>query len=122
MSPNITAHETRCTWQMFDEAIARIASALSHQEKPVGIYGIPRGGLVPAVALSHALGVPLLGAPCEGCIIVDDICDTGATLEPFAGRYRTVTLYGNAGASVQPDIAVYAKDGAWIRFPWEWED
>ena len=34
-----------------------------------GVYALPRGGLVLGVMASHALHIPFLGAPCEGCIV-----------------------------------------------------
>ena len=54
-----------------DSAVARLAScSLS------GVYGVPRGGLVLAVCLSHRLGIPLLEQPQAGCLVVDDIYET----------------------------------------------
>ena len=45
------------------------------------IYGISRGGLIPAVLLSHKMGVPLTNyAYTKNTLIVDDICDSGKTL------------------------------------------
>ena len=40
-----------------DSAVARLASSSLS-----GVYGVPRGGLVLAVCLSHRLGIPLLQA------------------------------------------------------------
>ena len=41
-----------------DSAVARLASSSLS-----GVYGVPRGGLVLAVCLSHRLGIPLLEKP-----------------------------------------------------------
>lgn len=46
-----------------------------------GVYGFPRGGLCLAVALSHSLELPLLEEPKNNSLIIDDIYDTGYTLE-----------------------------------------
>lgn len=102
---------------MLDYAVQRICARLP--DGLTGVYGIPRGGLIPAVMISHLRGIPLLNAPCEGCVVVDDICDTGRTLVPYADRYLTATVYDTLSASVHPDISVYLKHDAWIRFPWE---
>ncbi len=105
------------SWEGFGRAMRDIAYEL---DGPLtGVYGIPRGGLVPAVVLSHLLDIPLLGAPCEGCVVIDDICDTGRTLRPFVGRYRTVAVYDTPSAVCHPDVSALVKGDAWIRFPWE---
>ena len=49
-----------------------------------GIYTFPRGGLVLATLLSYKTGLPLLLAPCDNCIIIDDICDTGITMKRYS--------------------------------------
>ena len=48
-----------------------------------GIYGIPRGGLCLAVALSHKLNIELLKEPRNNILIVDDIYDSGETLHRY---------------------------------------
>ena len=48
--------------------------------KPTGVYGIPRGGLILATLLSYKLDIPLLLNASKGCLIVDDIADSGRTL------------------------------------------
>ena len=93
-----------------------------------GVYGIPRGGLVLAVMLSHRLDVPLLSAPAEGCLIVDDICDSGESLLHYvknssgddAKHYIIATMYRKQNANdIVPDISYKTKDDKWIVFPWE---
>ena len=85
-----------------------------------GVYGIPRGGLCLAVKLSHYLNIPLLDLPQDGCLIVDDIYDSGKTLE----KYRN---YKNAHYFVliskkEPtwfDAYTYMQNDEWIVFAWE---
>ena len=47
------------------------------------IYGIPRGGLCLAVALSHKLNIKISKKPTKYTLIVDDIFETGMTLNNF---------------------------------------
>ena len=47
------------------------------------IYGVPRGGLCLAVALSHKLNIKITQNPMKNSLIVDDIFDTGLTLNSF---------------------------------------
>ena len=48
-----------------------------------GIYGVPRGGLCLAVALSHKLKIKLISEPIKNSLIVDDVYETGITLSTF---------------------------------------
>ncbi|MFM8935698.1 MAG: hypothetical protein ACKOE9_01760, partial [Vulcanococcus sp.] len=69
------------SWAEFDQAVTHIAASCAGQSF-CGIHGIPRGGLVLAVALSHRLALPLLPVAQAGCLVVDDVVETGRTLEP----------------------------------------
>ena len=55
------------SWQQFDDAVARLAERFE-DESIHGIYGIPRGGLCLAVALSHAMEQPFL-LRLAGCLV-----------------------------------------------------
>lgn len=84
------------------------------------VYGVPRGGLVPAVYLSHLLDIPIVQQPEKGTLIVDDIIDSGQTLKMYHNmRYSTATIYYHTQSLFEPDIWVYLKTDEWIMFPWE---
>lgn len=103
--------------------VERFVNTLSKECGEVcGVYGPPRGGLVFAVMLSHMLHVPMLMAPCDGCLIVDDICDAGDTLWHFRKTLdcKIATMYYVDGATVTPDFWMLEKKrGRWVTFPWE---
>ena len=40
------------------------------------VMGLPRGGLIPAVLLSHEIGLPYVQHPGKNTLVVDDICDS----------------------------------------------
>ena len=87
-----------------------------------GVYGIPRGGLVFAVIVSNILDVPMLAAPCEGCLVIDDISDTGETLIHYKERgYKISTMFYNSISAVKPDYYYREKNDKWIVYPWEAE-
>ena len=92
-------------WAEADELTTHVAAQLSYPENlPDCIVGLARGGLIPAVCLSHKLGLPmevislslrdgqvssdkdLLEAQLinldkyNNIAIVDDICDSGKTM------------------------------------------
>lgn len=87
----------------------------------VGVYAPPRGGLCLGVIMSHKLGIPLLAAPCDGCLIVDDIADSGETLQHAVNSYDcfVATLAYSRECSFEPDFWKIEKTGEWLVFPWE---
>ena len=70
------------TWSEFDKSVERIANKCKFNEFS-GIYGVPRGGLCLAVALSHKLKIKLISEPIKNSLIVDDVYETGITLKSF---------------------------------------
>ena len=73
------------SWTQFDQAVSVLAKRYSAISM-TGIYGVPRGGLCLAVALSHALQQPLLSDPVPDALIVDDVYETGRTLQALHAR------------------------------------
>jgi len=110
------------TWQEFDEAADELASRIKTGTKVRAIFGIPRGGLVLAVALSHRLSLPVITTfGGRHTLIVDDISDTGRTLKYYQLRgYRTATIHFVQGSVCVPDYHVRIKDRSdWVVYPWE---
>lgn len=139
------------TWWQVDRAIFSLADKL-REYKPDVIVGIARGGLIPAVRLSHILGdielkvidvkfytdinehteMPKITIPIYGdlkdkkVVIVDDVSDTGKTLEVVinevkrlgAKEIKVACLAMKPWTSVVPDFYVFRTD-KWIVFPWE---
>ncbi|MEM3426770.1 MAG: hypothetical protein QW212_00720 [Nitrososphaerales archaeon] len=107
------------TWQDFAQAARYLTYVLSSFRSHIdGIYGIPRGGLVLAVALSHSLKLPLRDSVSSATLVVDDICDTGTTLKPYTSNL-TATIHYKPGARVCPTVFYAYKGEAWIVYPWE---
>ena len=93
-----------------------------------GIYGIPRGGMVFAVMLSHKLNLPMLMSPVPGCVIIDDICDSGESLLHYVkntsgdvdNEYSIITMYYKENnLHIVPNYYMREKGDKWIVFPWE---
>lgn len=88
-----------------------------------GIYGIPAGGLVLAVYLHYRLRLPLMLAPTEHTLVVDDIVDKGFTMSHYISKGNfTAAIFCKKGGKWQPNIWLREKEEKWIRFPWEGED
>ena len=117
------------SWEDVEKYIAALKKHLKEIGlKPTGVYGIPRGGLVFAVLISYNMGIPLLMAPAKGCIVVDDIADSGRTLMHFTqndtqfNKYFVTTMYYHNRSLVKPDFYVKEKGHKWIKFPYEAEE
>src|SRR5258708_1166527 len=116
------------SWTQFDRDCKEIAKwAKSH--KFANVYGIPRGGLILAVRLSHLLNIPLARMPDEvnkDTLVVDDICDTGATMiklkdHTLLYNMKTATLHYCKTRVYEPTYNCRLKKD-WIIYPWESED
>lgn len=119
-------------WQFIEDAIERLASNIQKSGfEYQAVSGLPRGGLVPAVMLSHRLGIPFFSKDdgsfdFDNILIVDDICDSGKTLEQFK-RYKenvkTVTIHYKLSACYEPDFWFWlANEDEWLVYPWENEN
>ena len=74
-----------------------------------------------AVALSHALDRPLLSAPEQSALIVDDVYETGRTLQALKVQVPQAS-FAVWVSKVRPDWWVAAEVAAsseWLVFPWE---
>jgi uncharacterized protein len=114
----------KISWLEIDNAVDTICKEVETVfPECSGIYGLPRGGLVPAVMLSHKLGLPLLAAPAKNCLVVDDIADTGKTLQHYSEcGYKIATVFWKLKSIVKPDfygIENRSVECPWLVFPWE---
>jgi hypothetical protein len=113
------------SYDEFDGLVGVLCRKLQEMDlrDPV-ICGIERGGLVPAVVMSHTLGWPFRSIrvgdpmPPEGdAVAVDDMLDTGRTYSMTHGYAAYAALMTRR---VVPGL-VYGRlyDGGWVTFPWE---
>ena len=106
-------------WAWFDVVTDRIAASFD-RGRLSGVFGVPRGGLIPAVALSHRLDLPLLMEPNDSMLWVDDIIDSGQTLKYWRAKYPSATYSALIGP--YPGGAYcgdYITRSLWYVFPWE---
>ena len=111
-------------WDDIDKAVNNLCDKIRHDLMNIdSVHGIPRGGLIPAVLISHKLGLPYVGAVGPNTLVVDDICDSGVTLEKGPGVYTAVLHYKPHTSCFQPTIWSETHDGdEWLIYPWETKD
>ena len=107
------------TWDEFDKSVGQIAKKCKHS-KFSGIYGIPRGGLCLAVALSHKLKINLISEPLKNSLIVDDVYETGITLNALKNveGAKFFVLFSKIKPTWWNSVHLSEKN-EWIVFPWE---
>ena len=103
----------------------RVASAASNLIPPRGpgqqllAYPIPRGGVPAAYAMASVSGaIGIASSPAEADFFVDDIIDSGATMQEWSDRYPGKPFF----ALVDKTDKVSSFADAWVVFPWESED
>jgi hypoxanthine phosphoribosyltransferase len=114
-------------WRDIDDAIERLAINIKKSSIEISaIKGLQRGGLIPAVMLSHLLGIPMTEREIvsSSVLIVDDICDTGNTLLPYKQLNNPIaTIHYKTSASLEPNFWFkIANEKEWIVYPWEQKD
>jgi hypoxanthine phosphoribosyltransferase len=116
---DMTVEKVKVTWDDVDAFITLLEPLISSSNF-TGVYGPPRGGLIFAVIISHKYNLPFLGAPQKGCLVVDDIIDTGDTAKAWANKgYKIASMYYNTASCVVPDYFMRYKENKWIVYPWE---
>src|SRR6056300_1093160 len=99
-------------WDWIEEQIDKIGEKLEAFEKPQFITGVPRGGLIPAVLMSHKFDIPYIGLEAaktlpgdlkKKILVIDDIADSGNTLAQIQRHnFRTATLARRYSSSFTP--------------------
>jgi len=122
------------TYEMYDHMMDKLVEMIEFSKlytKVKYVYAPPRGGLPIAVHLSHYLDLTLLDRfdlknlprrEWEKVLIVDDVADTGKTLQEirnaFGIYFTTATLHYKTRSVVIPDFYV-EETNKWIVYPWE---
>jgi hypoxanthine phosphoribosyltransferase len=120
------------SWDDIEKQVDKLAEQINRMDKkPFYIYGVPRGGAIPAVWLSHKTGINYYQlnssqisktADLSHILIVDDICDSGETIKKLKENFpkcQIATLYYKETAIDKPDIYGEISTYDWLYFPWE---
>jgi hypoxanthine phosphoribosyltransferase len=130
----MTPKKVFVTWNDIDHQVEKLANKIKNVDY---VVGIPRGGLVVAVIMSHKLGIKHitidhlekleefnLNIDKKKILIVDDISDSGQTLKHFKKQgYTTATLDVRNTTVTKPDFYCnWLETTDWIVYPWEKKD
>ena len=112
------------SWDDFEYYVKFLAKNIKESRRKISnVYGIPRGGLVVAVRLSHLLGVPLIdnsNFANSKTLFVDDCVDSGETLKYANLHWKTAVLLYCPNSSFRPTFFSGLKSKTtWVVFPWE---
>ena len=123
------AQKVFLSWKWVEEQLNTIGDKLEGHNLEF-VAGIPRGGLIPAVMMSHVFGIKYISyssarlLPQEirkNVLVLDDIADTGHTLKDAVELgFKTATLAIRSGTKTIPLFhGEHILDDRWLVFPWE---
>lgn len=120
------------SWDDIKSVVDKVVEKIDNLEKkPFYIYGVPRGGLIPATWISHKTGIKYQQinsvqiskmADLSHILIIDDICDSGKTVKEIRENYpkvKVACLYYKETSIETPDIYGEIVGDEWLVFPWE---
>jgi hypoxanthine phosphoribosyltransferase len=96
------------------------------------IVGVPRGGLIPSVSLSHILDIPMTNINDEAIfssnvLFVEDIIHSGTTIKTLENCYYNQNLTHKYVSVIKNELtdhlpwkfAMEITRSEWVSFPWE---
>lgn len=121
------------TWDDIDKLISDLSLDIKIADYQIdNIYGVSRGGLIPAVLLSHKLSIPLSDSVNENTLVVDDIVNKNNLLEKTLNESNyylrhnddiyTASLIKRERSSFEPTfVGLNVEYNDWVIFPWDYE-
>lgn len=124
------------SWNEIDKLVNSLTQQITQSGIQIeNIFGLQRGGLIPAVMVSHKLGIPMTkGTISPNTLIIDDICDSGVTFANFFETHQkeyafpfnlkfACLHYKPQTSSFKPTFYSSIWNlNSWIVYPWERED
>lgn len=108
---------TYLTWEQLDKHLDEIAEKIKDKNY-IGLYGIPRAGLLIALILSYKTGIPVINSAMNNCLVIDDAVSSGVAMLPYIKRYDTYAIVVDKNAPYKTDYYNYHTEEL-IYFPWD---
>mgnify|MGYP001289461528 FL=1 len=117
----IEEKKIKVSWDDVEEAVKKLCDIIKPEIDNVSsIHGISRGGLIPAVMVSHRLGLPYVDVPIKNTMVIDDICDSGVTLRDYKATWKGALWFKPNTSCFTPTCWAEEHLGdEWLIFPWE---
>ncbi len=139
-------HDFSVSWEELHRNARTLAWRLVDKGPWRAVVGVARGGLIPATIVARELGVRMVDTVCiahydelevlqepkvlkmvagngEGCLVVDDLVDTGRTLEvvrKYLPKAHYASIYAKpAGKPLVDSYVMEISQDTWVHFPWE---
>jgi len=111
----VGVHRISLRWSEIEILIEEVCKKID-SKKYTSIHGLPRGGLIPAVILSHKLKIPYTEKVTKGTLIVDDIIDSGNTLKKYGGYDKVVLIAIKGQEKKVISAGTIENKGQWFIF------
>jgi len=99
-------------FEEFERRCKDIAGCISKNINIKNIYGVPRGGVIPAARIAYLTGLPLTSAPHKDeTAIVDDCLDSGATRHSFGNFSYFYVLIDKQFEKIKEWVVYWWEDG-----------
>lgn len=112
------------SWDDVSQLVDKLCEKIITEQSNIdSVFGLKRGGLIPAVMVSHKLGLPWSDVMLPNTLVIDDIADTGVTLKNTVGCHTAVLHYKPHTSCFKPNIYAAVHEGnEFIYYPWERKD
>lgn len=110
------------SWDDITDSVDKLCKQIENSNLEIkSVTGLKRGGLIPAVLISHKLGLPYVESINIHTLVVDDICDTGDTLLGIITPF-TAVIHHKPTAKFKPTFFAEEVGDEWLVYPWERKD
>jgi len=96
------------------DAIRQYQHGSSNPNAALRAYAVPRGGVPVAYLLQSLVGFHITSNPADADIFIDDLIDSGSTLERYCDEYPGKPFF----ALIDKREGDVAQRDQWIVFPW----
>jgi len=117
----VPARQVPLTWEDVEDFAKAVALRwIGRMDEFDNVWGVPRGGVLPAMLVAKRLGKPMVRASERNgrTLIVDDLVDSGATWNLLGRPEMFDALVRKTHSPPDAASAAFLLDG-WAVFPWE---
>mgnify|MGYP003625569678 FL=1 len=118
------------SWSDVEDLVEVLCEKITKIPNITHISGLSRGGLIPAVLVSHKLNLPYTDKILwsddkiiRNTLLIDDICDSGETLFNHEAAITAVLHFKPHTSKFTPTAYAQKQMGdEWVIYPWERKD